>query len=232
VVLASVALAHADTPVPASAMSAQLVKTGLYLIEGGGSNTLVRFSASGLIIVDGKAPGMYRELMSQVRKLNRLSDLRVRVLILTSADEDRSGNLARFAAAGTPIAVQENAKRDLERNLNGEARAPSFVTYEREYSIRMGGVEARVLHVSPADGDGNSVVYFPNLKVVALGNLYRPVPAMDTASPGLNDWAKALAGVLELDFDLAVPSHGASVTRADVVALKAKIERLAADQPK
>jgi hypothetical protein len=51
-------------------LSADLVKTGLYVISGGGGNTLMRFSASGLILVDGKLPGNYRALMSQVRKLN------------------------------------------------------------------------------------------------------------------------------------------------------------------
>src|SRR5215471_20319548 len=60
------------------ALNAQLVKTGLYLIEGGGANSLLRFSANGLILVDGKLPGNYRALMSQVRKISKISDLPVR----------------------------------------------------------------------------------------------------------------------------------------------------------
>src|SRR5580765_776582 len=59
-------------------LSSQLVKTGLYLIAGGGGNTLLRFSANGLILVDGKLPGTYRALMSQVRKINKLSDMPIR----------------------------------------------------------------------------------------------------------------------------------------------------------
>src|SRR5690349_24355178 len=93
----------AEPPSSSSPMKASLVKTGLYLIEGGGANTLMRFTATGLILIDGKSPGMYRDLMSQVRSINKMSDLPVRALILTSERDDRSGNIARFATARVPI---------------------------------------------------------------------------------------------------------------------------------
>lgn len=215
--------AFAADPPPASSMNAQLVKTGLYLIEGGGSNTLMRFSASGLIVVDGKSPGMYRELMSQIRKINKLSDLPVRALILTGAREDRSGNIARFAAAGVPIVVQE--KQRLALDAPGAAPPPQFVTFDDKYSIRMGGVEVQVLHLRNRGADGDTIVYFPGLKVVAVGDLYRAGTPKDDAG-----WSSALDELLKLDFDTAVPSEGAPMTRADVVALKAKLDRLTASK--
>ena len=93
-----------------STLSADLVKTGLYVITGGGGNTLMRFSANGLILVDGKLPGNYRALMSQVRKINKLWDLPIRVLIVTDHHENHAGNNAQFLAAGVAIIAQENAK--------------------------------------------------------------------------------------------------------------------------
>src|SRR5436190_15673549 len=55
-------------------LTSELVRTGLYLISGGGGNSLLRFSANGLILVDGKLPGNYRALMSQVRRISKISD--------------------------------------------------------------------------------------------------------------------------------------------------------------
>jgi hypothetical protein len=43
-------------------LGAELVKTGLYLISGGGCNSLLRLSAAGTVLVDGKLPGTYRAL--------------------------------------------------------------------------------------------------------------------------------------------------------------------------
>src|SRR5262245_61896779 len=82
------AQATPQRPPPVSAadgsqLTSHLVRTGLYLIAGGGANSLLRFSASGSILVDGKLPGNYRALMSQVRRISRFSDHPVRILIVT-----------------------------------------------------------------------------------------------------------------------------------------------------
>ena len=41
-----------------------------------------------------------------------------------------------------------------------------------EYQIRMGGVEAQVLHFGNAYRNSDTVVYFLNLKVVIIGDLF------------------------------------------------------------
>src|ERR1700679_3938536 len=43
----------------------EMVKTGLFLISGGGSNSVLRLSANGSIILDGKAPGSYEALVDR-----------------------------------------------------------------------------------------------------------------------------------------------------------------------
>jgi len=215
----------ADPSPDETELSPRLIKTGLYLISGGGGNTLMRMSASGLILVDGKSSGTYRALMSQVRKINKISDLPVRMLIVTDHHASHTGNDDRFIAAGVPVVAQQNVKRNLERSAPD---AKIAVTFDAEYSIRMGGVEARLLHFGPAHTDGDTVVYFPNLKVVALGDLYpRGAPSVDYASGGsLANYGRVLAQVLELDFDVAVPSDGPPVGRADVAALKGRIDAI------
>jgi len=209
--------------------TAQLVKTGLYLISGGGANTLLRFSANGLILVDGKRPDNYRALMSQVRRISKISDLPVRVLIVTDHHEDHTGNNAKFLAAGVQIIAQENVRHNLTAyNPSGGKVAPPSYTYDRDFTLRLGGVEARLMHFGAAHTSGDTVVYFPNLKVVAVGDLFTPnTPDPDFSGGGsLVNWGPALAQILKLDFDVVAPGAGPLVNRADLEAFKTKIDTL------
>ncbi len=208
-------------------LTIQLVKTGLYLISGGGGNSLLRLSANGLILVDGKLPDKYRALMAQIRKISKLSDMPVRVLIVTNHHQDRTGNIGRFLAAGIPVVAQENVKRNLAacNSSEGMGEPPSFM-YDRDYTLRLGGVEVRLLHLGNAYTSGDTVVYFPNLKAVAVGSLFSPdTPEPDFLAGGsLVDWRRVLSQILNLDFDVVVPSTGSVVTRADLEAFKTKID--------
>jgi cyclase len=212
-------------------LSAELVRTGLYVITGGGGNTLMRFTANGLILVDGKLPGNYRALMSQVRKINKLSDFPVRALVVTDHHESHTGTNAQFLAAGVPIVAQENARKRLPAYPPNEGKTPTpIVTYDRDYTLRLGGVDAQILHVGNAHTDGDAVVYFTNLKVIAVGDLYaRGTPEPDYAAGGsLVGWGPALARILELDFDLVVPGTGPMANRADLEAFRLKLDALVA----
>jgi cyclase len=212
----------------AVALTTQLVKTGLYLIGGGGGNSLVRFSANGLIVVDGKRPGNFRPFMAKVRGLLRMSDLPVRFLILTDHHEDRAGNNTQFVAAGVRIIAHENVAHNLALVVPpGGAVAPPNITYDHDHTLRLGGVEARLLHFGNARTSGDTVVYFPNLKVVAVGDLYAATPDPDFAAGGsLVNWGAVLAEILKLDFDVVVPSAGPTVGRSDLEGFKKRIDTL------
>ncbi len=211
-----------------AALTTQFVKTGLYMIAGAGANSLVRFSANGLIVVDGKLPGSYRPFMSQVRGILRVSDLPVRYLILTDHHQDRTGNNAQFVAAGIRIMAHENVARNLTTiDSSGGKVAPPNITFDRDYTLRLGGIEVQLLHFGNARTSGDTVVYFPNLKVVAVGDLFAPTPDPDFAAGGsLVNWGPVLAEVLKLDFDVAVPSTGPTIGRADLAAFKSRIDIL------
>src|SRR5580658_620229 len=147
----------------ATALSAELVKTGLYLISGGGCNSLLRLSANGLIIVDGKLPGNYEALREQVK---RISDQPIRILINTDYHANHTGDNAKFLAAGTQIIAQANVKDHLiGGHPPGGEVAPPTIAFDHDYTIRLGGIEAQLMHFGSAHTGGDTVVYFPNLKV-------------------------------------------------------------------
>ena len=210
-------------------LSIQPLKMGLYLIFGGGANSLLRLSPYGEILVDGKRAQNYAALKSQVRTISRITDMPVRVVILTNHHEDHSGTNAKYLEAGAQIIAQENAARSLATyHASGEKIALPSITYANDYMLRLGGVEVKLMHFGNAHTDGDTVVYFPNLKVVAVGDLF----TLDTPDPdfsgggSLANWGPVLDQILKLDFDIAVPSKGPIITRDDLVAFKTKIEIL------
>jgi glyoxylase-like metal-dependent hydrolase (beta-lactamase superfamily II) len=168
--------------------------------------------------------------MSQVRKISKTSDLPLRVLVVVGHHPDHTGTDAQFAAAAVPIVAQDHVRKNLLAAASFEAATtlPSF-TYEHDYTLRMGGVEARLLHFGNACTDGDTVVYFPDLKVVAVGDLFRAAgsPAPDFAAGGsLVHWGNVLEQVLKLDFDTVIASTGTPATRADLEAFKSRIDAL------
>jgi glyoxylase-like metal-dependent hydrolase (beta-lactamase superfamily II) len=201
----------------------QIVKTGLHMISGKGGNCLLRLSANGLILVDANLPGNDEALLKGVHKI---SDQPVRLVILTSSDESNVGNSEKLLQTGAFFAVQENAKQKLMSSLPS-ADAERIKTYEREHMVRLGGIEVQAMHFGNAHTNADSIVYFPNLKVVAVGDLFSATPNPDFAAGGsLVGWGPVLDRVLKLDFDVVVPSAGPTVTRADLEAFKTKVDTL------
>jgi cyclase len=228
-------------------LTPELLKTGLYSIHSeGGANTVLRLNASGSVLVDGQPLGNYHALRA---KLGKISDQPVRLLILTSDDPDKTGTDTGFIQAGAHIFANQNLRSRLltldpaiglaEDSLasdtakattsdgSGVERSPRLITYDREQPLRVGGVELELLHFGNAHTDGDTVVYFPSQKAIAVGELYASTPDFDFARGGsLVGWGPVLAEILKLDFDMVIPGTGAPVSKADLEAYKKKIETL------
>jgi glyoxylase-like metal-dependent hydrolase (beta-lactamase superfamily II) len=206
-------------------LSSNYIKTGLYSISGAGGNSVLRLSANGLILVDGKHSGNYDELRLRIKKI---SDQPVRVLVNTNHYEVYTGTNAKFLADETVVMGQLNEKQILtEYRPTGETIAPPSATFDHEKTLHSGAVEIQLLHFGNARTSADTVVYFPDLKAVALGDLYSSTPDPDYSAGGsLVGWGPALGEVLKLDFKVAVPGKGASVSRSDVEAFKTKIDNM------
>ena len=199
------------------------VKVGLYYFSGGGANSILRLSANGLILVDGKLAGNYDEL---TRKIRKISDQSIRVVIDTDHYEEHTGTNAKFLADGTQVVAQANVKKNLAGYNPPDGNVtPPAVTYDHEETLHYGQVPVQLLHFGNARTDGDTVVYFPDLKVVAVGDLYASTPEPDYSAGGsLVGWGPALAEILKLDFSAAVPGQGPQISKADLEAFKTKID--------
>ena len=81
------------------------------------------------------------------------------------------------------------------------------VTFERELTIRLGARAVKVLAFGAGNTAGDAVVYVPDAKVVATGDLVvAPTPfAYDSF---ILEWPAAMRRLMALDAAIIVPGHG------------------------
>jgi glyoxylase-like metal-dependent hydrolase (beta-lactamase superfamily II) len=206
------------------------VKPGLYMVTGAGANTMVRVTDDGLVVVDAKqiGEGIYDNLMAQIRTV---SDKPVKFVVIGDVHQDKSGNTAQFVNAGAQVIAHVNEKKGLETYTNpaGKPGAPN-VTYDKDYSIKLGGKEvARVYHFGAASTGGDSFTYFPDLKVVTMGDVFQAGMNCDYSQGGsMIEWPDTLAAVLKLDIDTVIPNRGNPTPKADLQAAQQRVEKIKA----
>jgi cyclase len=99
---------------------------------------------------------------------------------------------------------------DVERYLP-EIAAMSYVrptiTFEESMTLHLGALEVRLLYFGRGNTDGDVAVYIPQERVLATGDLLvHPVPYAFNAH--LEEWARGLGRMAELDVATIVPGHG------------------------
>jgi glyoxylase-like metal-dependent hydrolase (beta-lactamase superfamily II) len=150
----------------------------------------------------------------------------VRVVIVTHHHADHTGNNDRFIAAGAQVIGHEQLAKNLDTYQFNPLPAKPTATYTADRTVRLGGVEVRVLHLGRAHTGGDSVVYFPDVKVVATSDAVTvgaQGPLVDYAGGGSAlEWTPVLDAMLKLDFDTAIPGAGPILTKADVQGYRTK----------
>ena len=168
------------------------------MVAGAGANSLVRVTSAGVILMDTKLPGdqNYNDLIAQIRTV---TDQPVKFVIVTHHHADHTGNTGKFIEAGAQVLGHENLKKNLETYQNNPLPAPPNLTYDNDYVVKLGGVEVQVHHFGRSHTSGDSVVYYPDLKVIALSD------ALTTGTTGpLIDYA---GGGSALEWKAGAHSH-------------------------
>jgi cyclase len=204
------------------------LKPNLYMITGGGANTLVRVTNEGLIVVDTKNPGdeNYGRLMEEITSV---SNLPVKYVFNTHHHPDHVGNNQRFIDAGAQVVGLET----LKTRMAGDPRTkdipgPPAVTFARDYVLKFGGAVVEAHSFGRGHTGDDTMVYFPDLKVVMVSDqITDNTPIVDFANGGSAvEWTQVLDGVLKLDFEMAIPGRGEPKSRADVQAFRARFASL------
>jgi len=200
-------------------LAIELVTDGLYNITGPGGNVGVRVTPEGVILVDDKFPQDFDEIQQLV---GQVSDLPVRYVINTHHHGDHSGGNVGYINIAEVVAHQ-NARDNM---IRGNQDAPPRMVFTDQTAVYLGGVEVRAFYLGTGHTNGDAVVYFPDLETVHGGDLLHGIaPFIDYANGGSSrGWIATVNNILAMNFDTAIPGHGAVMTRADVVAFRNQME--------
>ena len=206
----------------------RLLKPNLYMITGGGANTLIRVTPEGLIVVDTKNPGdeNYNRVMEEIKSV---SDLPVKYVLNTHHHPDHVGTNQKFIDAGATVIALEALKTDMANDpRTKDIPGRPTQTFAKDYVLKFGGAEVDAHFYGPGHTGDDTMVYFPDLKVVMVSDQMTDTnPIVDFANGGsAADWNKSLDGVLKLDFEMAIPGRGEPKTRAEVEAFRTKFATL------
>lgn len=203
-------------------MTVQPVRGGVYFVQGGaGSNSTFVVGTTGVIVVDAKMTAdSAKEMLADIAKITPKP---VTTVILTHSDIDHVGGLAGFPK-GLTIIAQSNCKKEMEESLTSPRPSPKDYMPTRTVGMKedttIDGVRVQMFHFAPAHTSGDLIVYFPQQKVVATGDIVAaqvPVAIIHLEKHGSSEgWIKTMKGILALPATTFIPGHGNLQTRTEI----------------
>jgi glyoxylase-like metal-dependent hydrolase (beta-lactamase superfamily II) len=216
----------------------------LKILSGAGGNVVVVATSAGPIVVDSGGP----ESAADVVRAVGTPDGKAAVLVNTHWHREQTGANEALGRAGTPIVAHAKTRQRLAAGwyVPAEDRyepplppagRPTRTFYDTE-TLEIGGRRVELGYLIEAHTDGDVFVRFPDLNVVAAGDVVSPQrdPVLDWFGGGwIGGRIDALARLLSLgDAETRyVPSYGPVVGRAEVQAehdlMLAIFERMVVD---
>lgn len=175
------------------------VSDNIYLLRGGGINTLALVREDGVVLVDTLGAGWGPATRAA---LDNLTTAPVTMIINSHAHADHTGGNGEFPYV-TEIVAHENAKRMMETMATfdgADARHLPNRTFSNTLTLLDGIDRIELHHFGPAHTDGDILVVFPEKGIAYLGDLFArtAVPSVDSAAGGsAAGFPAVLEGALE-----------------------------------
>ena len=188
----------------ASAIKVEKLADNLYVLNalaaGGGGNTSIFITATGVVVVDTKNPGWGQPLLE---KIKTITDKPITTIVNTHTHGDHVSGNVEFPAS-VEVIVQENTKANM-----GAMRPPSFVaqpaggpppniftqhngagmpkrTFKDTMTIGKGADRIELHYFGRAHTNGDAMVFFPTARVLHMADVFanKGLPGMDSNNGG------------------------------------------------
>jgi len=181
------------------------------------ANSTFLIGEKGILVVDtGLNSSEGTKLLTSIRQI---SNLPVEYIVNTHYHPDHQGGNIVVGPNATVISTDFTRERTLAlmKAPDGALRfKPADLSFSKQITVHVGGYPVEIFFPGKAHTSGDALVYFPDQKAIAMGDLFlnRSCPAMDEGS--VENWIHALDQVLALPIEKAVPGHFELGTRSDL----------------
>jgi cyclase len=174
----------ADAP---KVVDVEKINDSLYVLRGngGGGNTAVFITATGVTVVDAKNPGWGTPILNKIKELTPKP---VTTLINTHTHGDHVSGNVEFPAAVEFIA-QENTKVNMEKMpIFKESKGLGLPerTFKDKLTIGKGADQIDLYYFGPGHTNGDAFIVFPAARVMHSGDIFagKSVPLIDANNGG------------------------------------------------
>ena len=210
------------------------LKDNLFVLKGGGGNTAVFITATGVVVVDAKNPGWGQPILD---KIKGLTNKPVTTLINTHTHGDHVSGNVEFPAT-VDIIVQENTKTNMQKMIPNSTAQDQTVpaqtifqanngrglpkrTFKDKMTLFKGPDEVDLYYFGRGHTNGDAWVLFPSLRIVHAADIFsgKNVPLLDANNGGS---AVAIADSLQKGYDTLknvdtiITGHSTQMTMADL----------------
>jgi glyoxylase-like metal-dependent hydrolase (beta-lactamase superfamily II) len=195
------------------------VAPNFYTLEGSGGMIGVLAGPDGVLMVDSQFAPLTDKIVAAVKQITSSP---IRFLIDTHVHPDHTGGNENLGKLGVTIFAREELRGRLAKSGTAPAGLP-VVTYSGKLTFHLNGERVELIPVPAAHTDGDTMVYFPDSKVLMTGDFYRSLgyPNIDLANggslKGMLAGMQAIADLTAPDTKI-IPGHGATVDRTAVIA--------------
>jgi glyoxylase-like metal-dependent hydrolase (beta-lactamase superfamily II) len=161
------------------------VRDILYVLMGGGGNSLALMRDDGVVVIDTKQPGWSAPLAEAVEAV---TDVPVSIIINTHAHEDHASGNAAFKSVPKIIAHERTkaamAKMPAYSGANAKYLPNTLVT--DRMTLLDGPDRMEIRYFGRGHTGGDLVVVFPEKRIAHLGDLFpgKAAPVIDMANGG------------------------------------------------
>ena len=212
------------------------IKDNLYLGKGGGGNSSIFITATGVVVVDTKNPGWGQPLLDAIKKV---TDKPVTTIVNTHTHGDHVSGNVEFPA-NVDIVTHENTAANMKVMRPNSSAAPTATpppniftqnngkglpkrTFKDRMTIGNGNDRIDLYYFGRAHTNGDAMVLFPALRVLHIADVFpgKELPIMDSNNGGTGiGYAETLTKALEFaqkNADVLINGHNnATTTNADL----------------
>jgi len=172
--------------------------------------------------VDDKYPEFVPEVLARVKDV---STMPVKYLLNSHHHGDHASGNKIIRDMGIDIVGHKNIRENFLRiKQPGEPN----ITFADQAALYLGGVEVQLFWLGRGHTNGDTVIYFPDLKTVHTGDLIiDAMPVIDYSAGGSAiEFITTIDNLLKMDFDTMIPGHGKIMHKDDVVAYRARFAEM------
>jgi cyclase len=231
--LSLAAAGYQGQPDAPKVIDVEKLRDNLFMLKGGGGNTAVFVTSTGVVVVDTKNPGWGQPILSKIKEL---TDKPVTTIINTHTHGDHVSGNVEFPAT-VDIIVQENTKTNMQKMsaVTGIAQQgpPTNIfqanngkglpkrTFKDRMTLGTGADRIDLYYFGRGHTNGDAWVVFPALRAMHAGDIFarKGAPLLDANNGGSGvaipvSLAKAAATIKNVD--TIITGHSTVMTFDDL----------------